>query len=222
MKKGIALFFNLCFFYAVYSQTPMLDISMSKLPNGIFLVKDYNLVNGDTVYKKFEKYQTAIEKGDSVLYVEEFNINRNWLLSRYLISGKERIPSGWQSEYDIHGYKLYDRYCDVASGDCNLYKKYNYFPNGNVMALLTYYKKKLNGISLFYYNDGRLKHSLEYVNGKLWNINAYYDQNGNVLDPGTFCDGTGLVYVYASNGKLIKMKWYKDGKVQKEKNLRLP
>ncbi len=197
---------------ALRAQSPMLDLHLCKLQNGVFVGKEFNLINGDTVYKKFEKYLTTIEGKDSVLYIETFNINRTWTLYRYLVSGSERVTAGWQSEYDINGYKLIDRYCDIEIGNCDLVRKMSYYPNGNPITQLTYYKQKLNGNSFFYHNDGSLKNCIEYKQGKLWNINAYYDQSGNVLDQGTICDGTGMVYVYAANGKLINTTFYKSGK----------
>ena len=222
LKNSALIFVCICCLISVAkAQTPMLDINLSKLPNGVFIKKDFHLIQGDTVYKKFEKYQTAIENGDSVLYVESFDVNRNWLVSRYIVSGKERLASGWQTEYNLNGNKIYERYCDINTGDCNRYFKYTYYPNGNIMAITSYDKKKLNGTSAFFYNDGQIKNSLEYIDDKLWNINAYYDQNGQILDQGNFCDGNGYVNVYASNGKLIKMKWFKNGKLKKEKAIHL-
>jgi len=197
---------------AANCQSPQLDLHLCKLQTGVFIKKEFNLINGDTVYKKFEKYLTTFEGNDSVLYLESFNANKSWTLLRYIVKGKERAAAGWQSEFDINGYKLIDRYCDIKAGDCNLVKKFSYYPNGNMMAALSYYNRKLNGNSYFYHNDGRLKNSIEYNKGELWNINAYYDQNGNILDQGTICDGTGMVYVYASTGKLISMRWYTAGK----------
>lgn len=220
MNKFLLLIY-ICFSISVLrSQTVVIDISKSKLPNGIFIKKDYHFINGDTVYKKFEKYLTVVERGDSILYVENFDVNRSWIVSRYLVSNDQRFPAGWQVEYDINGYRLYDRYCDPENNDCRLYKKYNYYPNGNVMAVIAYYKHKLDGVSMFYYNDGTLKHCLEYVEGRLWNVNAYYDQNGNILDQGDFCNGTGMVNVYATNGKIIKTKWYKNGRLLKERRVK--
>jgi hypothetical protein len=51
-------------------------------------------------------------------------------------------------------------------------------------------------------------------------VNAYYDQNGVILDQGDFCDGTGVVNVYATNGKIIKKKWYKNGRLTKERRVK--
>ncbi len=53
-----------------------------------------------------------------------------------------------------------------------------------------------------------------YRRAKLWNVLAYYDQNGNPLDAGTFCEGDGIVNVYSSTGKIIKIKIYRKGKVK--------
>ena len=99
--------FCFCLMSVVHTQTVVLDISKSKLPQGIFLRKDFHFINGDTVYKKFERYTTVIEQGDSVLYLEQFDVNRSWIVSRFLISGKEQLLAGWQTEYDINGYKLF-------------------------------------------------------------------------------------------------------------------
>lgn len=216
MQKFAHLIFFLNLISTTLAQSPLVDLHLCKLQNGVFTKLDYNLINGDTIYKKFEKYLTTVEDGDSILYLESFNLNRSWTLERFIVRGKERAADGWQSEYDINGYKLIDRYCNVTTGDCNLYKRYSYYPNGKPLSVLTYYKHKLNGNSYFYHNDGSLKNCIEYKNDRLWNILAYYDLNGNILDQGNFCDGDGIVNVYATNGKIIKIKWYKSGKTIKE------
>ena len=87
------------------------------------------------------------------------------------------------------------------------------------MAAVSLADNRLTGRSYFYHNNNQLKHVLEYENGRLWNVLAYFDQSGNVLDAGDFCDGEGTLNVYSSTGVLIKTKLYKKGKEKRSSNV---
>lgn len=188
---------------------------VSKLPEGKYVQHEYYLDHGDTVVQKFQKYAFGLDQGDTILYVEEYNVRRSWLLSRMIVHGREREEAGWQWEFDSRGNPLYERYCDTATGKCERYYQYNYYPNGHLLARVQYDRRMLDGSSFFYYNDGTLKHHLEYRRNRLINVHAYYDQLGNILDPGDLCDGAGTLYVYAANGVPVKKKYYVNGKVKK-------
>ena len=185
---------------------------VSKLPQGKYLQHEYYLDHGDTVLQKFQRYAFTCDHNDTILLIEEYNVHRSWLLSRLVVHGREREQAGWQWEFDTRGNPLNERYCDTATGKCERYFQYNYYPNGHLMARIQYDRRRLDGSSYFYFNDGSLKNHLEYHNNRLVNVHAYYDQQGHILDPGDFCDGNGVLNVYAANGVMVKKKYYMGGK----------
>jgi len=189
------------------SVSPQSKLNSAEISNEVFTV-----FNRDTIYKKYTKKLQVIEQNDTVVYIELFDANRFWYLERYLLKNGKRIKSGLQQEFDIGGYITFDRFCSAEAENCNKVNSYTYYPNGNIIAIVKTVKNKKEGNSLFYHNNGQLKNNIEFNNGKLWNVLAYYDQNGNILDPGNFCDGTGQLKVYSITGKLIKIKNYKNGK----------
>jgi hypothetical protein len=205
----IGLFFS-AFFARSQNTAPVSPIS--KLNAGEISNLEFSVYNGDTVYKKYTKKLQVIEQNDTIVYVEIFDVNRYWYLERYLLKNGKRIKSGWQQEFNIGGFNTFDRFCSEETGNCNKVNSYTYYPNGNIIAIVKTVKNKKEGLSSFYHNNGQLKNTIEFKNDKLWNVVAYFDQNGNILDPGNFCDGNGQVNVYSVTGKLIKIKTYKNGR----------
>ncbi len=208
--------FILCFVFSALNAVSQ-NIIRSKIPGNNFSKLEFSLTNGDTVYKKYEKHFNDFQNNDSILYLEIFDVNKYWYVNRYEIKDGVTSVSGWQAEYDLNGAKLYDRFYDPSLGSYTVSRKHSYYPNGQVLAVVTFLDNKLNGNSIFYHNNGQLKHNLEYNDGKLWNVHAYYDQNGNPLDIGNFCEGDGVVNVYSATGKIIKIKVYRKGKVKSSK-----
>ncbi len=190
----------------------------SKLNSNEISNQSFTILNNDTIYKKYTKKLQVIEQNDTIVYVEIFDANRFWYVERYLLKNGKIIKSGWQQEFDLGGYKTFDRFCSEETGNCNKVNSYTYYPNGNIIAIVRTIKNKKEGFSSFYHNNGQLKNTIEFKNDKLWNVVAYYDQNGNILNPGNFCDGTGEVNVYSVTGKLIKIKTYKNGRARLKKN----
>ncbi|HNE47524.1 MAG TPA: hypothetical protein PLM27_15220 [Chitinophagales bacterium] len=191
----------------------------SKLPQGRYIKKDFTIVQGDTIFKKYEKIAFDYTGNDTILFVETYNVKSDWTLSRYIEREGEEEQAGWQEKYDLQGKITYAMFCDTATGDCNVHMQYSYYPNGNLIAQVRYYKHKMDGNSLFYYNDGTFRYHLEYREGLLWNALATYDQQGNITDPGDFCDGNGTLNIYAANGVLLKQRIYVDGKVKRTINI---
>lgn len=198
--------------FIVQCQSTALGSPHSKLNSSEISNAEFTIHYSDTTYKKYTKKLQLIEQNDTIVYIEIFDVNKFWYLERYILKNGKRIKSGWQQEFDIGGNKTFERYCSAEAGNCNKVNTYTYYPNGNIIAIVKTIKNKKEGLSSFYHNNGQLKNTIEFKNDKLWNIVAYYDQNGNILDPGNFCDGNGFVNVYSVTGKLIKVKRYKNGR----------
>lgn len=191
------------------------SFTQSKLPQGTYVKKDFSIVQGDTVFRKYEKYAFEFIGADTILLIESYSVKSDWTLSRYIERGDEQQPVGWQQKFDLRGNITFEQFCDTATGDCNRQIQYNYYPNGNLMAKVGFYKHKYDGSSYFYYNDGSFKYHLEYKHGLLWNAHATYDQQGNITDQGDFCEGSGTLNVYAANGVLLKQRIYVNGKLKR-------
>ena len=198
--------------FAAYSQNVQESVPQSKLESDNIYDHEYTVLNGVTIYKKYTKTLQVIEQNDTIIYVETFDAKHFWHLDRYRLINGKNIKSGLQQEFDLGGYKTSDKFCSAETGKCNIVNTYSYYPNGNIIAIVRTVKNKKEGNSLFYHNNGQLKNNIEFKNNRLWNVLAYYDQHGNILDPGSFCDGNGRLNVYSVTGKLIKIKTYKNGK----------
>lgn len=185
-----------------------------KLVQGKLEASDFYTENGDTIYKKYTRRFACREGKDSVLYVEHFDVNKNWYINRYVVNDTGAFPDGWQQQFDIKGSLIFEQFYSSRKKDPGRIRKYSYYPSGQMMTMLNYKKNKLNGSAYFFHNNGMLKQHLEYRDGRLYNIVAYYDQDGRILDAGTFCNGEGIVNVYSANGKLIKMHTYTNGKAK--------
>lgn len=112
----------------------------------------------------------------------------------------------------------------VIDGQINHYESYKnglldgesawFSRNGIKLLSETYSKGKLHGEQKSYYENGKLKSIVKYLNGKVDGIIAY-DSNGKILHESIFKNGTGIWKFYWSNGKLSEeghySSWKKDG-----------
>jgi len=192
------------------------DRHQFKLAGGNLHVSDFYLSNGDTIYERYEKKRLVIENSDSIVYAEFFNNKRHWFLYRYKLINGQPYLYGWQKEFDLDDHIQFERYCELGERQAVVTKKYNYYPNGKLSSVLSYYKNRMDGYCHYYYSNGQLRQNIEYSKGRLMNIIAYYDQDGNIVDIGDFCDGSGNMNVYAMNGKLIQERIYENGKMKKK------
>ncbi len=207
------IFFLLLSLFYVHADAQQNRVPKCILPGNNFVKLEYQLHNGDTIFRKYDKRVEEITGTDTIVYIEQFDVNREWYVYRYKMVNGKTVLDGLQQQYDLDGNKIYESYCGQGNV-CDRARKFSYFPNGQMMSAVAYSGNKLNGISIFYHNNGQLKHSLEYIDGRLWNVVAYFDQNGNPLEAGNFCDGNGTLNVYSSTGKLIRIKVYRNGKVK--------
>ena len=88
-----------------------------------------------------------------------------------------------------------------------------YFSKDKGIKLLSemYTKGKLNGKQRSYYNNGKLKSIVYYVNDRVNGIEAY-DKNGKLLHRSLFKDGNGDWKFYWSNGQVSEEGKYKNGR----------
>lgn len=186
------------------------------MPGHDFTNLDFRLVDGDSVFRKYEKSRLEVVNGDSILYKEFFNADKYWYVDRYEMKHGKPYLSGWQQEFDVStGKVLTERLCAAGNRKCNYVKKYAYYPGGNILSTGFFDKNKQDSLHYFYYGNRQLRQIVQYDHGKLMNILAYYDQDGNILDPGTLKGGEGKINVYSMNGRLIQIKEIHKGKVKK-------
>ena len=112
----------------------------------------------------------------------------------------------------------------VIDGQINHYESYKdglldgesawFSRRGTKLLSENYSKGKLHGEQKSYYENGKLKSIVKYVQGRVDGIIAY-DINGKILHESIFKNGTGVWKFYWSNGKLSEeghyTSWKKDG-----------
>lgn len=186
-----------------------------KLSEGKILGIKHKYINGVKFPISYEKQLKKKEGQDSVVYMEFYKMNKHWDVYRYVMRDKKPQLSGWQKEFNEKGELIAERYCLEGDRRCKLYRTFSYYPDGTLMSDAAYYGNKREGNHYYYYTNGQLRESLEFQKNKLQNVLAYYDQDGNPLDVGTFCDGNGLVNIYSMNGIIIQIKSFSKGKVKR-------
>ncbi len=88
----------------------------------------------------------------------------------------------------------------------------SFYENKVIKEKFTYKAEEIDGIYQYYYSNGQLWIEKEYKNGLLLNVNANYDQQGQLRDKGTLKDGNGTVKYYTMEGKVYSIQTFKDGK----------
>ncbi|MBX2960169.1 MAG: hypothetical protein KF732_09455 [Flavobacteriales bacterium] len=90
-------------------------------------------------------------------------------------------------------------------------KSIYFYENGNVDMELNYKAGKIDGEYSAYYRNKNLKFRVEYRNDLLWNVLGYYDEKGNELDYGYLKDGNGYIKKYDSDGLIKEEGQVKNG-----------
>ncbi|MBC8172720.1 MAG: hypothetical protein H7X71_02340 [Chitinophagales bacterium] len=204
------LFFG-SFLFGQNSETP----HAFKLPGNSFNDIKYRTENGVQIPDKYEKIFKAKEDKDSVIYFEFYDHGKHWNVYRYIVENKKTYLSGWQKEYDDEGRLYTERFCEKGERKCKIYRSYTYYPGGRLMSNASYLGNDRDGNHFYYYTNGQLRECMEFENDRLLNVLAYYDQEGNALEVGNFCDGEGMVNIYSMNGRIIQRKLFHKGKVKK-------
>lgn len=189
-----------------------------QLPEGAMRSEQSQLIGGAPVWKQYEREWRTMEGSDSIVYLETYLKGRYWRLNRYtIIEGKPRL-TGWQKEFDQNGLLEEQLLCE-GSRRCNTSVRFYYYPGGQLMSLSEYEKNKRHGAYYMFYSDGQLRQYILFEYDKMLEIMAYYDAQGNPLDPGTLCDGDGYANVYSLNGMLIERKHFIRGRLVREEHL---
>ena len=87
-----------------------------------------------------------------------------------------------------------------------------HYENGNIKAEQSYHHKKLNGISKFYSESGKLEKAQNYKDGKLDGLSTEYYSNGKAKTEQNYTAGklNGVSTFYLENGVKEKEQTYKD------------
>ena len=96
-------------------------------------------------------------------------------------------------------------------------KREVFYPNGKLLARAYFNKKgEINGVEERFYENGVIKAKIEWKNGKIKEIENYYD-NGNIKSRTPFVNDIiwGTVENYYKNGKLKSKVHYING-IEKE------
>jgi antitoxin component YwqK of YwqJK toxin-antitoxin module len=93
----------------------------------------------------------------------------------------------------------------VLAVGCSREVKKEYYPDGNLKAVLNYKKGKLEGIAKYYYENGNLKERVNYRKGKRERTGTVYYESGELKVEMTYEDGKLISEKqYDKQGNLIK------------------
>lgn len=135
----------------------------------------------------------------------KYYLNQKRLCVTYFKDGKK--DSTWQSFYpngNIQCIKTYSN--DIQTGPFKLY-----FENGAIKNETKFIDDYIDGNNIFYHKNGTILSNIEYKNGAPYNIIKMNDSLGNILDFGTFKNGSGTLIEYSTTGKKRSLTTYQDG-----------
>jgi antitoxin component YwqK of YwqJK toxin-antitoxin module len=93
----------------------------------------------------------------------------------------------------------------VLAVGCSREVKKEYYPDGNLKAVLNYKKGELEGIAKYYYENGNLKERVNYRKGKRERTGTAYYESGELKVEMTYEDGKLISEKqYDKQGNLIK------------------
>ena len=108
--------------------------------------------------------------------------------------------------------------CDYQGSEpFGIYTSYYKSGEKEVQGLINYNEEE--GEWKAFYENGNIKEHWRYFDGKLSEIFACYDQNGDSLNYGDFENGNGHVVSYHNNGESKDLVVYKDGYPHNVKNI---
>jgi hypothetical protein len=206
-RKAIATALLLISFSCIRSQNE----HQFKLTEGKTLFEETATLDGNVVWKAYERTFQEVEDGDTLVHVERYRVNRYWRLNHYILeNGRPRL-FGWQQEFDTDGNLSMEHLC-AKRKRCPDTRSFVYYPSGQLMSVTGFRNDKRHGSHILFYPNGQLRQHIVFSLGKMQEVLAYYDEEGHPLDQGSLCEGEGHVNVYAMNGQLIKRKFFRKGK----------
>ena len=90
-----------------------------------------------------------------------------------------------------------------------------YYPSGIIKSSAHFKNGLLEGLSTYYYPDGKPWIEEIYKNGMKWTVVANYDSKGNKRDPGTLKEGNGSIILYDDDVTIREVVIFKNGVLQK-------
>lgn len=85
-----------------------------------------------------------------------------------------------------------------------------FYENGMVSSIARYKDGKYHGMMLFYHQNGKLWSERIYTDGIPFTVISNYNSYGNPVEKGTLKDGNGTLYIYNSNGSLLRIEEYQN------------
>ena len=191
--------------------------------NSFLLDENYNKVDEDQKYIKFDDYHNFIKiiKYDKKLNktLEEQNFYKNNLLVNKREYKLDKLVRDIIYDYDFNNNLIKKIEYDTGNEkNINEMYTYQYDENNNIVEKSWYNRDgKLNGkyISKYDYRNNLIEDSWYNSDGENWTTKKYkYDSNNNmILKEYTSEDNSGMkdIYRYDSNNNLIEEKSYLDG-----------
>lgn len=198
----------------------IMEFPGQKLPGEEYRKLRFRLEVGDTLWQAYEKYRVTRENGESIYYLEVFRRDKLWKLFRYRIENGQTVIAGMQREFDYRGRIKAELECEDGQKICRDWRGYTWFPNDSLMKTGRFVDSKPVGEHYAFYDNGQLRSKILWEEGRLVDVLALYDQQGNSLAIGSIQNGNGIVNVYSMTGKLIEVQTFNKGKRKKRRKIR--
>lgn len=150
---------------------------------------------------------------DTILLVEQYHLGKSWKVFRYRIAEEELLIEGPQLRFNRQGQLDEILQCPEGVTVCRHWTSLIWWPNGQLAKVGGFHNGKPDRLHRSWYDNGRLRSAVWYVEGRLHQVEAMYDREGVQLAKGTFRDGNGCLPVYSMNGQLIEQRLYRRGRI---------
>lgn len=158
----------------------------------------YYYENGDLK----ERLNYNFDKKEGVQYAY-FHNGKPRLKNNY----KDGVQHGISEEFKYYGDKYYRSMKSVFENDVML-ERYDYFPSGKLNSEI-----KFEGLTKFYYENGVVSRTSEYLNGEPNGVMKTYDEQGNLIEEGIqrglYKDGA--YKYYNDDGEVYLVEHYETG-----------
>jgi antitoxin component YwqK of YwqJK toxin-antitoxin module len=99
-------------------------------------------------------------------------------------------------------------------------KRETFYANGQSQCNCHYKNDEKHGEQSVHWDNGQLYYKAIYEEGKLVNVLAYFNKNGQPLEIGSIKNGNGEWLQYDDNGQIEKIEIYENGKLKKTKKIK--
>jgi len=157
--------------------------------------------------KRITNYFNNEKNGKQIVY--EFSFISKVIYLSSIKNFKNNLLDGVQVEFNYESPFDTLRVTEYSDGKLNglFYEKLSYYVE---KTFINYSMNRLEGRFQKFYKNGILKFDLEFKNNLPYTLYANNDSLGNPIDTNKFVNGTGVLNLYNSSGKLLSSFTYEN------------